>query len=286
MPEYIDLSHLTEDARKDLLHCLERYEVFMDAVSEVGSEHRQTERSQEDKSARFFAEVQHRVRLYRSILDSNGHFPLNAYKELLLDLDHLKYTIKTMFGDDLSFFKRMVRKISMIGVKGRKQLEATIDRSIETITSGNKNVPIKPRVQFASKGQIKETILMKCEMIDDIGIFFEEAGPEFLKAFWNLSRGEQLQVLQDVLRELHPDIRADENEKISKEIHQEIPFVYDVDKCSSCGKQIDSANLKYSGKCEQCGRVYCQLCIMGLVDTPGSGKCVCGAALTPFGMTG
>ena len=83
---------------------------------------------------------------------------------------------------------------------------------------------------------------------------------------------------------MHPDAFDDEIERISKEILGGIPFIYDSAKCSSCGKQIDKGIVQYSSKCKQCGRVYCQLCVMNLVDTLKPGKCICNAELTPYGM--
>jgi predicted Zn-ribbon and HTH transcriptional regulator len=143
----------------------------------------------------------------------------------------------------------------------------------------------KPRGKHPPiKEQVKNIILRKCKFLEDLRNFFDETSPEFLKTFWSLSRSEQQQVLQEVLIEMHPDATENDIKEISKEILEGIPFIYDANKCSSCGRKFYKRSIRYSSKCTHCGRVYCQLCIMNSVDTPGGMKCVCNGDLEPYGM--
>ncbi len=124
MSEYVDLNKISTAERNELLHCIERYETIMATAANKG---------EANQGAAFKADVLERTRLYRSILSSNSRFPLEVYQELLLDLDHLKYTIGIMFGNHLSPFKKFIRNLTRPRLEGRDELEGAIDRTVHVL---------------------------------------------------------------------------------------------------------------------------------------------------------
>lgn len=124
MAEYVDLSKISSAEKNELLHCIERYETIMAAAAN---------KAEANQGAAFKTDVLELTKLYRDILSSNGRFPPKVYQELLLDLDHLKYTIGIMFGNHLSPFKKFLRNLTRPRLEGRDELEGAIDRTVQLL---------------------------------------------------------------------------------------------------------------------------------------------------------
>lgn len=129
MGEIVDLSCLTELERKELLHCIERYETIMGAlgatIKREGAKNYQ-EKEDEEYALRTIPD---RVGQYRTILKADGRFPWRLYEELVNDLDHLKVSVQRLsIGAGLPFFQRIKRRMT-VDQNGTLELVETIERT-------------------------------------------------------------------------------------------------------------------------------------------------------------